>query len=120
MSEFTKNVQDWASEISEIRAVILFGSRARGDWLPGSDWDICILLDAMNVENGEWYGTWFAYADLWHESFCKKVGLEKAEVQFTAPTSKAVKNGIARSSKILYVKDVAPHNTYMTEPVNDQ
>ncbi|MCJ2086622.1 nucleotidyltransferase domain-containing protein [Methylobacterium sp. E-005] len=25
--------------------VILFGSRARGDYDPGSDWDLCILLD---------------------------------------------------------------------------
>lgn len=30
--------------------VILFGSRARGDEKPGSDWDILIILDKPKVE----------------------------------------------------------------------
>lgn len=25
-------------------AVLLFGSRARGDWRPDSDWDLCVVL----------------------------------------------------------------------------
>jgi len=29
----------------------LFGSRARGDFRPDSDWDILILVDAYNVTN---------------------------------------------------------------------
>lgn len=105
MNEFTTKVREWAEEISEIRAVILFGSRARGDYLPGSDWDICILLENINANAGNWYSTWFACADTWHESFCKKLGLEKSKVQFVAPTSDAVRDGIARSSKVLYVSD---------------
>ncbi len=29
--------------------VILFGSRARGDWHNGSDWDVLVLLDKDNI-----------------------------------------------------------------------
>ncbi|HUX55479.1 MAG TPA: nucleotidyltransferase domain-containing protein [Bacteroidales bacterium] len=29
----------------------LFGSRARGDFRPDSDWDILILVDSLNVTN---------------------------------------------------------------------
>ncbi len=78
---------------------------------PDSDWDICILLENADPTNGEWHGTWIACADLWHESFCEKVGLDKSEVQFVAPTSETVKNGIAQSSKVLYVSDHANENT---------
>jgi predicted nucleotidyltransferase len=33
--------------------VILFGSQARGDAQPGSDWDILILLDKDRVTNAD-------------------------------------------------------------------
>jgi predicted nucleotidyltransferase len=104
-SEFHKKVRAWAEPISEIRSVILYGSRARDDHQPDSDWDICILVETANSKNGEWFGTWIACADSWHESFCDAVGLEKSVVQFVAPTSDAVKAGIAISSKVIYVRD---------------
>lgn len=31
--------------VAPVERVILFGSRARGDHDPGSDWDLCVLLD---------------------------------------------------------------------------
>ena len=31
--------------VAPVERVILFGSRARGDHRPGSDWDLCVLLD---------------------------------------------------------------------------
>ncbi len=33
---------------------ILYGSRARGDSHPGSDWDILILLDKEKLENNDY------------------------------------------------------------------
>ena len=105
MDEFIKKVRAWAESIPEVRSVILYGSRARGDHQPDSDWDICILLENANSKNGDWYGTWIDCADSWHESFCQKVGLQKSAVQFVAPTSDAVKEGIARSSRVIYIGD---------------
>jgi hypothetical protein len=103
--ELTELTRSWAAKIPEIRAIILYGSRAREEHKPDSDWDVCVLLETSNSKNGEWYGTWVACADNWHESFCNATGLEKSKVQFTAPTSNAVRKGIERSSKFLYLKD---------------
>lgn len=35
-------------------SAILYGSRARGDAHPGSDWDILILLDKENLEQSDY------------------------------------------------------------------
>ena len=33
--------------------VILFGSRARGDWHEGADWDVLVLLDKACISEGD-------------------------------------------------------------------
>ena len=38
-------VSAWAAAESLVRRIYLFGSRARGDHDPDSDWDLCVLLD---------------------------------------------------------------------------
>ena len=105
MNDFTIKVRKWAEPITEIRAVLLFGSRARGDHHQNSDWDICILLETTNSKSGNWYGTWIGLADDWHQSFCDAVGLDIKDVQFVAPTSSIVIDSIAHSCKVLYLND---------------
>lgn len=42
---------DLAARLSgRLQRAILFGSRARGDALPGSDWDVLVLVDAYDRE----------------------------------------------------------------------
>ena len=37
-----------------LRRVVLFGSRARGDWGGGSDVDVLILVDGLTMKERDW------------------------------------------------------------------
>jgi predicted nucleotidyltransferase len=41
-------IEEWTRKYPEIEQVILFGSFARGDYFPGSDVDVLILLNTSN------------------------------------------------------------------------
>lgn len=105
LSKFTKNVRVWAAATPEVRSVILFGSRAKGNFTANSDWDICILVEDANPTHSAWYGLWVEKADSWHAKFCEATGLNMSDVQFVAPTNNKIKEGIADCSKVLYVRD---------------
>ena len=45
--EFRERVTRWAEDRPEVISVILFGSRARGDDGPDSDWDIAVLFEGV-------------------------------------------------------------------------
>lgn len=50
------------AEITRAEAVVLFGSRARGDHGPDSDWDLCVILpDDVRPQQ-------FTAANLWQEA----------------------------------------------------
>lgn len=100
--EFINSVQEWASDIAEIKSVILFGSRAKGTEKTGSDWDICIEVQGGPLNDA--YGIWIDEADSWKTGFCNATGLNENEVQFVTFTSKAVKDGIKECSKYIYQK----------------
>jgi uncharacterized protein len=48
-----EKVKSIVSGISPANEVILFGSRARGDFKPDSDWDFLILLDLNQIDNNQ-------------------------------------------------------------------
>jgi len=97
----SRKTTDWAQNIPEICAVILFGSRARGTEKESSDWDICCVLNSQ-VDEG-WYGTWLFEEQGWKTQFCEITGLPESEVQFVSSTSDQVVNGLLEGSRVLYV-----------------
>ncbi len=44
-NDWLRNVVKYLVETFRVKAVILFGSRARGDWIPWSDYDLLIISD---------------------------------------------------------------------------
>ncbi len=56
---------NWLARATNADSVILFGSRARGDHLPDSDWDICVVVPD-DVEPGRFtpISLWPVVADL--------------------------------------------------------
>ena len=102
LDELSAQTQSWARQQSELVAVLLFGSRAKGTATPYSDWDVCCVVDSPNTTS--WYGTWFFHADAWKEGFCQATGLPADRVQFVAPTSPQVRQGLSDCSRVLYLR----------------
>jgi uncharacterized protein len=50
-SEFLNKINSTIRQFDKNAEIILYGSRARGDFRPDSDWDILILLDTSVDEN---------------------------------------------------------------------
>ena len=50
VSSVSKTVSEAVKVFPEVAAVIVFGSLARGDWSPGSDIDILVLVEGGNRE----------------------------------------------------------------------
>ena len=48
-SNIAKHVKQAVLEVSPTAQLILFGSRARGDAKPDSDWDFLVLVDKENI-----------------------------------------------------------------------
>ena len=48
LPQFLKNVLDSAVKALSPTQIILFGSRARGDETPLSDWELCFVFDGTN------------------------------------------------------------------------
>jgi uncharacterized protein len=45
LTALKKLIQEWAQKHPELEQVILFGSYARGDYFPGSDVDVLLILE---------------------------------------------------------------------------
>ncbi len=48
--EILKAIKQTLKAISPDARIILFGSQARGDARPGSDWDLLVILDKAKIE----------------------------------------------------------------------
>ena len=103
LESLREKVEDWASEISDIEAVFLFGSRAKGTEKQDSDWDICCLI--RDDVSDTWYGKWVCNADEWKESFCNVTTLKESSIQFTTLTSRQVQSGLYECCRVLYAKN---------------
>lgn len=51
--EILKSIKQTLQAIVPDAVIILFGSRARGDARPDSDWDILVLLDKPKIESSD-------------------------------------------------------------------
>lgn len=60
LSSLTAASTHIAERQPDLRLLILFGSRARGDHTPTSDWDIAYLSDPISEKEA----TWFSGSDL--------------------------------------------------------
>lgn len=103
ISELASATRAWAKDVPEIRAVLLFGSRAKGNPRPDSDWDICVVVDGDS--GNTWYGIWCSKKKEWKKQFCKACDLPLSEVQFCSPTSDKVRLGLEKCVRVLFLRD---------------
>jgi predicted nucleotidyltransferase len=66
-----KEIQTLKRRILPNERVILFGSQARGDYHPDSDWDLLVLLDKekKNFEDEDVYGYPFAEMGIKYKTY---------------------------------------------------
>ena len=109
MSELTADetkaiVRAWASSIPEITHVYEFGSRARGDYRPDSDFDIAIRLQARAGDQSP-STTWFGEGDKWERQLQSmlpvRVHLEPLDYIETPD----IKSSIEESLRLIYQRD---------------
>jgi hypothetical protein len=86
---------DKASGDSDVLAVLLFGSRARGESVPGSDADICLVLADGAKERVEISQKKLEY-----------LGLGDLDVQVFQQLPLYVRQRVLADGRILHVKDV--------------
>jgi predicted nucleotidyltransferase len=63
IEEIRAVITAWADDRPLIERIVLFGSRARGDHQPDSDFDLAIVVSAQ--EGSTTGGTYFAYRREW-------------------------------------------------------
>jgi len=49
MNEFAKNIKNAIQKVEPNAEVILFGSRARGDFRSDSDWDVLVISPEIKI-----------------------------------------------------------------------
>ena len=59
-------LRGWARSNGAIEALWLFGSRARGDYRPNSDYDIALELKPKKNDHDDWaFGAYVSLRDQW-------------------------------------------------------
>jgi hypothetical protein len=95
MDRAVDRVIEKASADSDVLAVLLFGSRARGDSVPGSDADICLVLTNAGKERLEISQKKLEY-----------LGLGDLDVQVFQQLPLYVRRRVLAEGRILHVKDI--------------
>ena len=64
-SQVIENIrQVAASVLPKGSTLYLYGSRARGDWTPDSDWDLLVLLDKPERDRKDWENYAWPFTDM--------------------------------------------------------
>lgn len=64
-SQVIENIrQVAASVLPKGSTLYLYGSRARGDWTPESDWDLLVLLDKPERDRKDWENYAWPFTDM--------------------------------------------------------
>lgn len=90
-------------EIPYLKMLILFGSRARGDTHPNSDWDFAILYDEeLRRKTVEGFG-WFR--DVGIIGDCLNLNSDNIDVVEIQRCSELMAHHIARDGKLIYEQE---------------
>lgn len=106
MSNYTELQVDLCGLLQEIpylKMLILFGSRARGDTHPNSDWDFAVLYDEeLRRKTVEGFG-WFR--DIGIIGDCLNLNSDNIDVVEIQNCSELMSHHIARDGKLIYEQE---------------
>jgi predicted nucleotidyltransferase len=89
-------IVSWARRTSEIRAAILFGSRAKGTSGPESDVDLALVIDDLNP-----LAVFVMKGELWQNDLRQMTGLP-VNIEFLGPESTKIRSYLEECSIELF------------------
>lgn len=104
ISSYVEILQRWARNERLVKRVLIFGSRARGNYSPGSDLDIAIELPFFEANTN--LANFQFEQDRWKSDLMKIIKLE-VDVQILEAhnTNSIVCRGVSEKSILAYQKD---------------
>lgn len=97
LDELRAIVVRWAGVVPKVRAVLLFGSHARGEAKPESDVDLAVELDA---DGSYGLATWICDSDEWRDALASR--LPTVDLQLSSPHDDIVRPAVQREGILLY------------------
>ncbi len=95
--------QTLASTHPHLKLLVLFGSRARGEDDPSSDWDFAFLTNADSSTNRQPF--WFPGSDLLHPlTNVLQISDEKIDIVDLSTCSDILAHFVARDGQVIYEK----------------
>lgn len=101
---FTTASNQITEQHSTLKLLVLFGSRARGDNDPRSDWDIAFLRDSDHVINTS--SQWFPGAELLQTlSECSQIPCDRIDLIDLSTCSEILAHFVAQDGQLIYERD---------------
>jgi predicted nucleotidyltransferase len=102
--EKLKTLETWDKQHPSLKLLILFGSRARDEHTPSSDWDIAFLNDSPSTQ--EIPPTWFPGADLIQTlSQQGQIPSKLIDIVNLSTCSDLLAHFVARDGQLLYERE---------------
>jgi predicted nucleotidyltransferase len=100
LDELSRRVSHWAKSHPEIRRVVLFGSRARGDHTPESDVDLAVLVSSYRGEDP--FTRFHFECASWKAELVATLGQPVSLVEISNEARPEIQNAIERDGVLLY------------------
>lgn len=110
--EDVASIQSWAASEVLIRAVYVFGSRARGDSSPTSDLDIAIEIKCAPEHVDLWFGM---NGPFWQDDLRRRIPLEVNLHHLNGDATPKHSGAVARDGIEIY----RSHDTRLYDPGTD-
>lgn len=107
MIDLESKISQWAKAKPMIKAIWVFGSRARGDHRDNSDLDLAVELDLSVFDGADDSGgaaTWAFDVKPLKEELDKLTGLNVDWQHYEKGVTSVIEAGLSKSSKIIYEK----------------
>ena len=108
----------WAKQYPDPRLLILFGSRARGDNDPRSDWDIAFLRNPDHGTNTSFQ--WLPGADLLQTlSECGQIPCDRIDLIDMSTCSEMLAHFVAQEGQLIYERKPGEFERFRQQALKD-
>lgn len=100
--EISLKVPEITEQISYLKLLVVFGSRAKGNPTPSSDWDFAVLFDERQRQQYESAGGWNCYRSMIILQQILELGDDEMDWVDLKDASELLANEIAKDGIVIY------------------